>query len=151
MSIDAETLVELQAIMLENMPDTLHIYRKKIVTDSSNNMSDGFGGIILDQDKDQFKDQREWIASCNCRATIPKANRDASEYTTWVQYTTETRVMFIVPYDTDIQPSDGVRFINNITGEELCFEVKVIARHSEGISLQLNCIKIDELPELDEV
>ena len=151
MPLDPDDLAEMQEIMEAEMPDTAHVYRIKRATGtpSSTSMSDGFGGIILDTNKADNEDQREYIKTYSCRGTVPRANRDQSEYSDWQNMVSETRIMINLPFDADIQLTDGIMWINAITGKVLNLEVKVIQPRADGITLQLNCVEIAEQPDFE--
>ena len=149
MALDPDDLKEMREIMEDSMPDTAHVYRFKRVTGTPGeiNMSDNFGGIILDTAKPDGADQREFIKTYICRGTVPRANRDQAEYSTWQQMSTETKIVLVMPHNADIKMTDGILYINE-SGNRLDLEVQVIAPHSDGITLQVNCMQIAEQPDL---
>jgi hypothetical protein len=144
MPFDEETLQDFREIMSDNFSDLANIYRKIKVTTvgESTSVSDGMGGFRYNKtNSDLSKDERTKIhENIPCRVTVPRANRSDAEYTKNMATVSESRVVIVFPYNSDIREADRIDV--KLSGKWRSFEVQVIADHSESYSLQANCVEL---------
>lgn len=147
MALDSTTLNTLREIMAENFTDLADIYRKTVVTSPGDtpNVSDGMGGFIYNKPNlDISVDERTLVLEdVKCRVTVPRSNRESSEYESDSVRFTESRAIIIFPHDTAVKEGDRVDV--TARGRKRSYEITVIADHSESYSLQTNCVELNVL------
>jgi hypothetical protein len=136
--------------MINAMPDRINIRRKQISSTPGESVPDGFGGFkyVEGQKANETSSLTTIHANQPCRITEPRANRMAAEGTDSGGYETDTRYEIMVTNTLDVREDDEIEIILMdgvaYSSQQRMCEIKTINRHTEGATLKLDCVDLNE-------